>query len=221
MNLYISDINAWAPGLEDDETAWKNWASNNDSAQIEMSDAAPKLEYTSPLFRRRLSQITRMTVHVIHNLLEKTQIDKETKLVFMSFRGELSRQFSISKTLIEENVILPAPFSLSVFNTPVSSATLAFGMKGGYSVVFPAKDNFAEGFKTAVAPVLAGTEKEIILVYSDELIPEAYKDKATLESTPMAFACVVSSEKRENCVSFNDFSNVSKSPVDFLKCLLK
>ena len=162
-----------------------------------------------------------MTVHVIHNLLEKTNVSTETKIAFISLRGEVERQFSVNKGLIEDGMILPAGFSLSVFNTPVSSATLAFGLKGGYTAIYPSRNSFADAFKTAVAPVLAGTEKEIILVYADELVPEVYGDKRPAENTPLAFACLVSSEKKENCVIFDDFSSVTNSPSDFLRYVIK
>ena len=218
-NLYLSDITMWAPGLESDDAQWKEWSAGN--AEISLSNESPKLEYTSPLFRRRLSQITKMTVHVVHLLLEKSHIDKETKIVFTSQRGEIARTFSVTKDLVQENMILPASFSLSVFNTPISSATLAFGLKGGYSVIYPSKGDFSQAFKAAVAPVLAGTEKEIMLVYADELVPEAYADKRPEENIPLAFACIVSSEKKDNCIAFDDFSNVEKSPVEFLRFLLK
>lgn len=217
-DFYISAVTAWAPGLADDETAWQNWANGN--AQIEQIKDSPKLEYTDPLFRRRLSQITKMTVQVVHNLLEKTNIDKETKIVFTSLRGEIEREFTINKGLIEDGMILPAGFSLSVFNTPISSATLAFGLKGGYSVIYPSKNNFADAFKTSVAPVLAGTEKEIIFVYADEIVPELYADKRPTENIPLAFAFIISADKKENCISFRDFSSVTESPSKFLKYLL-
>ena len=218
-NLYFSDITTWAPGLQSDSELWQEWA--NDVIPINQSKEVPKLEYTDPLFRRRLSQITKMTVHVIHELIEKTHIDKETKLVFISQRGEIARTFSVTKTLIEENMILPAGFSLSVFNTPISSATLAFGLKGGYSVIYPSRGNFAYAFKAAAAPVLAGTEKQVIVVYADELVPEAYGDKWSAENYPLAFAGILSSDKKSNCISFDDFSNVPESPMEFLKLILK
>jgi len=214
-NFYISNVTAWAPGLGDDENLWRDWANNK--IQIEQIKESPKLEYTDPLFRRRLSQITKMTVHVVHNLLEKSHVNKETKIVFISLRGEIEREFTINKGLIEDGMILPAGFSLSVFNTPISSATLAFGLKGGYSVVYPSKNNFQDAFKLAVAPILAGTEKEVILVYADELVPEMYGDKRPENNTPKAFACIVSSEKKDNCICFEDFSNITSSPDDFLK----
>jgi hypothetical protein len=118
-------------------------------------------------------------------------------------------------------MILPAGFSLSVFNTPVSSATLAFGLKGGYSVLYPSENDFSQAFKTAVAPLLAGTEKEIILVYADELVPDFYGDKRPSENIPLAFACLISSQKKDNSIELDDFSDVGKSPVEFLRFLVK
>jgi hypothetical protein len=218
-NLFFSDITAWAPGLGSDSELWNEWA--NDVIPIIQSKEVPKLDYTDPLFRRRLSQITKMTVHVIHELIEKTHIDSETKLIFISQRGEISRTLSVTKNLIEDNMVLPASFSLSVFNTPVSSATLAFGLKGGYSVIYPSKGNFTDAFKTAAAPILAGTEKQVILVYADELVPDAYGDKVPEENYPFAFAGILSSVKNNNCISFDDFSNVPESPKEFLKLILK
>ncbi len=216
--LYISYLTQWAPGLGEDSELWEEWA--NDIIEILQTKESPKLEYTDPLFRRRLSQITKMTVHVIHRLLEKTHIDKETKIVFVSTRGEIEREFTINKGLIEDNMILPAGFSLSVFNTPVSSATLAFGLKGGYSVIYPSKGNFSDAFKTAVAPLLAGTEENIIFVYADELVPELYAEKRPENNYPFAFACVISNKKKEG-ICIDDFSSVSFSSFDFLKFLLK
>lgn len=230
-SCFISDVTAWAPGIGDDLQKWNEWKEGKIS--LEQTKESPKLEYTDPLFRRRLSQITKMTVHVVHNLLEKTNVDKNTKIVFVSLRGEIEREFTINKSLIEDNMILPAAFSLSVFNTPVSSATLAFGLKGGYSVIFPSKNNFADAFKSAVAPVLAGTENQIIFVYADELVPECYGDKRPEENIPCAFSFLVSAELQNE----DNFKKISKcgmeegdgnltlkdipsSPLSFLKSLL-
>lgn len=221
QNFYLADITAWAPGLGSDSDLWKRWADEDSSVVIEQTAEAPKLEYTSPLFRRRLSQITKMTVEVVHSVFEKASLSKETKLVFLSLRGEIARSLTVAKGIVEENAVLPASFSLSVFNTPISSATLAFGLKGGYSVLYPSKNDFAEAFKAAVAPVLAGTEKEIVLVYADELVPENYGDKRPAENIPLAFACTISLQKKDNCIAFDDFSNVGKSPSEFLRFLLK
>lgn len=217
--LYLSNINAWAPGLAENKEDWALWLKGE--KQINQVKEAPKLEYTDPLFRRRLSQITRMTVQVVHNLIEESKIDKETKIVFISLRGEIEREFTINEGLVEDDTILPAGFSLSVFNTPISSATLAFGLKGGYSVLYPAKNNFGDAFRTACAPVLAGTEKEVIVVYADELVPEVYGDKRPEENIPLAFAAILSSEKKEGSKELEDLSKITGSPSEFLRTVMQ
>ena len=89
--LYLSHISPWAPGLLDNKENWQKWAKGESGVQIEQTKDSPKLEYTDPLFRRRLSQISKMTIHTIHNLIESINaqnpdsFDKETKIVFCSF----------------------------------------------------------------------------------------------------------------------------------------
>jgi hypothetical protein len=224
--LYLSHISPWAPGLLDDKENWQKWANGESNVQIEQTKDSPKLEYTDPLFRRRLSQISKMTIHTIHNLIESINsqtpdsFDKETKIVFCSLRGEIEREFTINKSLIEDEMILPAGFSLSVFNTPVALATLAFKLTGGYSVLYPSKNNFAECFKTAISPILAGTEEQILFVYADELVPEVYGDMRPKENLPLSFATLISKNEIENSIELNDISNISASPIEFLKNLL-
>ena len=212
--VFISKPVMWAPGLEDDQKKWSEWLTG--AVDIEKSKAAPKLEYTDPMFRRRLSQVSKMTVHVIHGFSEKYGLDKETKVIFVSLRGEITREFSINQGIIEEKTILPAGFSLSVFNTPVALATIAFGLTGGYSAVYPSNGDFSAALKTALAPVLCGDEKEVLLVYADELVPECYG----VDSTPLSFAALLSCEKTENGVKLDDIIE-EKSPVAFLKRLLE
>ena len=212
--VFISKPVMWAPGLEDNPEKWEKWLKGEEF--IEKSNAAPKLEYTDPLFRRRLSQISRMTVHVVHSLLEKYNFDRDTKLVFVSFRGEIAREFSINRGIIEEKTILPAGFSLSVFNTPVALAAIAFGLTGGYSAVYPSKGDFSSALKTAIASVLCGEEKEIVFVYADELVPECYG----VDSIPLSFASIIKSEKAGGFIQLNDIIE-EKSQIDFLKALLK
>jgi len=212
--VFISKPVMWAPGLEDDYEKWEKWLTG--AVEIEKSKAAPKLEYTDPLFRRRLSQVSKMTVHVIHDFSEKYGLDKDTKVIFVSLRGEIAREFSINQGIIEEKTILPAGFSLSVFNTPVALASIALGLNGGYSAIYPSKGDFSYALKTAAAPVLCGSEKEVLLVYADELVPECYG----VDSTPLSFAALLSCEKNGSGVELADIVE-ERSPIDFLKVLLK
>lgn len=200
--MFVSKLCVWEPPADD-------------------LSAAPKLEWTEPIFRRRLSQLTKMTVQVVHDLFSDGTIDKSAKLVFLSFRGELEREFKVNKTLIQEESILPAAFSLSVFNAAIAQATIALGLKGGYTCVFPSGADFASGVLSAAAPVLAnGGDTKIVLVYADENVPDYYKEFLQGPNEPLAFAALLSSQKTDNSVEL-DLQKIPRTPREFIQTFKK
>ncbi len=196
--MFVSKLCVWEPPADD-------------------LSAAPKLEWTEAIFRRRLSQLTKMTVQVVHDIFSDGTLDKNAKLVFLSFRGELEREFKVNKTLIEEESILPAAFSLSVFNAAIAQATIALGLKGGYTCVFPSGADFASGVLSAAAPVLAqGGDAKTVLVYADENVPDYYKEFLKGPNEPLAFAALLSSQKTDNSVEL-DLEKIPRSPREFVQ----
>lgn len=197
MKIYISDFCSYRPSLDN-------------------LGEQPKLEYADALFRRRLSQITRMTIEVVHNLIQKNPSAKNAKLVFSSFRGEIVRQLKINKGLVEDADVMPAPFSLSVFNTPPAAATIVEGITAGYTAVYPAEDDFKSALIAAASAVFAGTEDKIIFVYADEKIPDEYKDcKSYSLDSPLAFACLLSDKKSDGAQEFDTDRENLLSPQSF------
>lgn len=178
----------------------------------------PKLEFVDSLFKRRLSQCTRMTIQVLHDLLEEVPEAKDLKQVFVSFRGEIEREFTINKGIIEDSEILPAGFSLSVFNTPIAAASLALKLKAGYSVVYPSKGDFYSAFLAASSAVLSGSEEKVVFVYADEYVPEQYGKLQPENNVGIAFACVLCATEAENSVSINytESEEALKNPLEFL-----
>ena len=172
MKIAVSNVHIWHPAEENQKEK-------------------PKLEFADPLFKRRLSQITRMTVQVLHDLVEEFPSAREYKQVFVSFRGEIEREFTINRGIIQDGEILPAGFSLSVFNAPIAAATLCLKLKSGYSVIYPSKENFRDALYAAASPVLCGSEKNVVLVYADEYVPDEYGALQPAQNKPFAFACVL------------------------------
>jgi hypothetical protein len=174
------------------------------------------------MFRRRLSQISRMTIQVIHDLMPLAQ---DTKVFFISFRGELSRQFQINKMLIEEKELSPAAFSLSVFNAPAALASMALSLKGGYSALYPGNNSFAAGLKAAVAALLCGAPKELCLVYADEEVQGEYLGlcRDAPVPAPAAFGLLLSRSPEGSGVLLpapDEDDSPKDSPLDFLRRLL-
>lgn len=219
-DLYISDVCCWAPGIVTEED-WAEWKKG--TKEIADSEDAPKLEYTSPLFRRRLSQICRMTIQVVHDLLEKTGCG-DIKQIFTSFRGEIKKEFSINEQLIKEQSILPASFSLSVFNAPIAQATLACKLKSGYTVAFPSKKDFSSLLLTACSSVLCGRDDKVMFIYADEKVPDIYYNKngclCSEDKEALAFAVVISSKQEEGYKLLSEDTLHSSSPKNFLRKLL-
>ena len=186
MKIYIGKICRWQPSEE---------------------TKIPKLEFVNPMFKRRFSQLTRMTIQVIHDVLEQDNSYSSLKIEFSSFYGEIKRQFSINKSIACDGEVSPADFSLSVFNTPVAAASIALGLKAGYSAAFSSDRNFKDLLKSASASVLCGEEEKIIFVYADEEIPEEYKSLGE-RNIPIALSFVISS------VSFSASTEIELDSFD-------
>jgi hypothetical protein len=221
-NVYVSRFASWAPGL-DSPADWEDWVRG--AKEITASGESPALNFAespwlklSPkefaLFKRRQSQISRMTLHVLHEIMP---VGENVKTVFVSFRGEITQQFKINKMLIEEGDISPSAFSQSVFNTPPALAAIALGLEAGYSAVYPGNGRFETGFQAAVAPLLSANSGELVLVYADELCPAEYGGLCPQPNRPLAFATILS--KNEPGIPVSPNSECLSSPEIFLKFL--
>jgi len=211
QKIYVSRFSAWAPGVGTRDE-WHEWALGK--REIAFDNKAPELSFAEPMFRRRLSQISKMTIQVIHDLMP---IADDIKILFTSFRGELSRQYQINKMLTEEKTLSPAIFSLSVFNTPIALATIACGLKGGYTAVYPGNNSFSSALKMAEAALLCGTAENLIFVYADEKTQSDY-DCFFNETLPaVSFALFLS---KSPCPDSIPFDAANENPFDFLKQLL-
>jgi hypothetical protein len=164
---FVSRFASWRPGPENPRES-------------------PALSFTDSNFRRRLSQISKMTIQVVHDIMP---VPHNAKMIFTSFRGDLNRQLSINKHRIEEGSLSPASFSLSVFNAPPALASIALGLKGGYTAIYPAGDSLAAAFACARARLEAEEGSALIFVYADEWRTDEY---AALSGGPaLAFALLL------------------------------
>lgn len=187
---------------------------------------APALEYLPSVFKRRLSQLCRMTIHAVHEiLLRNPALDKaKTKLVFASFRGELGQEYKVNHTFATEHIVMPAAFSLSVYNAAIAQATIAFGLTGGYTAVYPQEGNFYSALAAAAAPLLCGDEKQLLFVFGDECIAAPYKNvnlygSSSADKKPFAFAMLLNAEQGERAINIQNCKG--KSAEEFIQDLMQ
>jgi hypothetical protein len=159
------------------------------SWQPREEEPEPDINFTDPRFRRRLSMISRMTIRVLHDIMP---LPPEAKVFFVSFRGEVNQQFRINKMLITDGDILPAAFSLSVFNAPPALASMALQLTAGYTAVYPAEENFHSALSAAAASLAAGGADYTAFVYADETLVPDYRPWE--KSPALAFAALLGAE---------------------------
>ena len=208
-DIHITRLSAWALGIEGN-SQWIEWAQGR--REMGSGPGAPEIAFTDSMFRRRLSQISRMTIQVVHDLMP---LKEDTKMIFLSFRGELSKQYSINKMQIKDGSLMPAAFSLSVFNAPAALASMALGLKGGYTAIYPGGNSLTAGLNAAQAPLLAGTAEEMTFVYADEEIPPEYSGLLPERCPPFAFALLLG--RKPGLVPLP--AETGDSPLDFIKSL--
>jgi hypothetical protein len=213
-DFYITRLSAWAPGIAS-SGEWDEWALGKRNISPDIK--GPEISFTDSMFRRRLSQISKMTIQVVHDLMP---LGEDIKMFFLSFRGELSRQYQINKMLIEEKALSPAAFSLSVFNAPVALASIALGLKGGYSALYPGHNSFTSGLKAAEAALHCGAAEELVVVYADEEVPPEYRCFFQECPPPVAFALILSRIARPVSIPISSLNVEVDNPLDFLRQLL-
>lgn len=221
-NLFLKDWSSWAPGLETRED-WFAWASK--AKDIQINKNIPELKHLSSVSKRRLSQLSKMVLEVGHHLL--TGVDS-CHLIFCSRHGEINQQNKITKGLIDSGEVRPSQFSLSVFNTPVSLLSIHENITEPATVLFSGKDSLSIGLISLTSQLNALKDKDVLLIFSDEALPEDYKKLYGEVSYPYAYACLFSSCgcKKDRGIEIS-ISNISDEkvreavhPLEFLRWLI-
>jgi hypothetical protein len=185
VTLSVLSWAAWAPGLETPE-AVAAWARGETS--IRRAPDAPALEFLPALFRRRLSQLSRMVLEVGHRLGAGSG---PRPCVFSSRYGEIARQYAITADLLDAGEVSPALFSLSVFNTPAFLLSIAEKNTAPASAVYSGDWGLPAAFLDLFGLLDSGLG---LLIFADEAVPLAWAPLFPEISEPYAFGLSLSRE---------------------------
>ncbi len=175
---------AWAPGLETSED-WNAWAM--EKKHIENESLVPNLDYLPPLFRRRLSQLSKMSVHVALQCLA----DQEgLPAVFASRYGEIHNTEILLEKLHEKEPLSPAYFSMSVHNTAAGLYSIAKKVTHTVTAVAAGGSTFESGLLSAIA--LLEDYPKVLYVVGDEKLPNCYEGLVPNSPFPHALALLLS-----------------------------
>jgi len=218
--LNILGWNAWAPGLESCEE-WVVWA-KGDGPAIDR-EGSPSLDHLPSVAKRRLSQLSRMVLEVGHRVLEEAG---PIPIIFCSRFGEIGQQQKITKKMIETGEVLPAAFSFSVFNTPVSLLSIHEQIRNAASVNLSEKYCLINGLVSLISK-LQTDDGPCLIIFADESLPSEYETLTDGETRPFAMALIAeSSESPEKggleyrLLSSPPEGCTADHPLDFLRWFL-
>jgi hypothetical protein len=166
------------------------------------------------MFKRRLSQLSRMVLHTIHEVAGGRN---DVKITFCSVYGETAQQYSISKEILEKGTVSPAKFGQSVFNIPVALSTILEKNSAGYTAVCAGEKSFEEGLRDCVSALKAG-DRERIFVYGDEMLPNEFQTLAGTKNKPCSLALLLSAEQSSGSILMPQ--KLFGSAQDFLNAVL-
>jgi hypothetical protein len=182
---HVMAWSAWAPGVES-PSQWTEWAAG--VRGIQRTDAAPPLGHLPSLFKRRLSQVTRMVLHVGHELCAGR---KDVKTVFASEYGEISQQIKLTTSLVESGQVAPSAFSLSVFNAPVALLSMAEKNTERAAALHAGPSSFEAALWDAVATLEHHGDPKIMMVVADEMIPPPFDELSSPRNVPYALGLLL------------------------------
>jgi hypothetical protein len=172
-DFILSKWSAWAPGIE----------SLDDSLITDASVGAPKS--IPNMLLRRLTPLARAVFNVADQCVNKGEA---LPVVFSSAHGEICKSLTMLKAIQSEDELSPVAFSLSVHNAIAGLFSIAYGNTQEITVIASGQEGIAPAFIDALGMLHAG-EKEVLMVFYDEPIPDFYPVEPFKLSVP--FPCVL------------------------------
>lgn len=186
MNSFsILQYYGWAPGLEsmNDTLLWAEG-----KKKILDEPLSPDISHLPPIARRRLSQLSKMVLHVGHHLLG----NEEIPTILCSQYGEINQQYKITKGILIDGEVRPSNFSLSVFNTPLSLLSIHEKNHKSNSVLLGGASGLVNGLVAGLSRLNSSSDSRVLLIFADESLPEEYRILEKVEPKAYAFGLVLS-----------------------------
>ena len=193
--VFLKGWSAWAPGLETIETQ-REWAAGR--AAIRQAADAPPLSFLPMLFRRRLSQLSKMVLQVGHALAGD---GGNPSLVFASRFGEVNKQFQITDALIASGEVSPGVFSLSVFNAPVFLLSIAEHIHAAGNALYTRDRGAVVAMMEALGILLRPESRDCLVLFGEEYLPAPYRTLVVDVPEPYAFGMLISRESAAGCIT--------------------
>lgn len=180
VSFSIAASGAWAPGIETQE-AWLAWA---DDFFLINGNAEPPVRAMPAMLRRRAGFLGKMALEVAYQCLgNRTAVS----MVFCSRHGEASRSVELLADLVQNELLSPASFGLSVHNAIGGLFTIARDDQAN-TIALGAGVSTIEHAVIEACGLLADGEPAVLLVAYDNVVPPVYSSFQDCVEQPHAWA---------------------------------
>ena len=193
LKFGIEHWDAWMPGIRHKDS-WRAKLSSIESGSVADPFADVEYQHLKPKQRRRLSDISKITLDVAFEVMGGHQ---QIPTVFASRRGEVNRMAGLLRDICAGDEASPMAFSLSVHNTASGLFSIQSDNQAPSTAIAAGHDTVAAALIEACSQLACGQER-VLLVISEDRMPEIYRNFAAEEEQPVAAAFMLTNAEQFN-----------------------
>jgi len=167
---------AWTPRFTT-ALEWREWISNKElpDESIFVGEATPAIDFIPIAMRKKLSQLTKVSLHVAHHCLTaEERLSMAT--IFASRHGESAITAELLDSIAKDEPLSPMGFSRSVHNTASGLFGIIERNQAPTTALAAGDESFAAGLiETALQIASDSSATPRLLVYADERIPVSFQ----------------------------------------------
>lgn len=219
MKFAIEKCVAWYGNIRTTED-WQLWAKGE--LDYSPEDDLPPLKQIPPMQRRRLSQFAKLTFHCILESLGDNLSD--IPCVFSSRHGDLHKTAKLIEDVATKSDLSPTNFGLSVHNAVAGLYSIFAKNKQAMTAISAGQDSLMMAIVDAYAKLESQNLDQVLVVYTDQIVPEQYNQFVSDKEQTLAIAFVLSKAQPDSSMSLsfepqttNHQEDESFQPLEFLK----
>ncbi len=178
MFVSLAEWKAWSPGI-DTPSKWNSFFAGQVNFDF---DQLPDVNFLPPLFRRKLTPLSRMVFATVNQLADQAPL-KNAPIIFASRHGELDISIDLINAEINNTPLSPAKFSFSVHNSPAGLLSIHYQNTAPTNALAAGKKTLQ--MSLIEAENILNEWDNCLLIYADLPLVETYKEFRDEEEFPI------------------------------------
>ncbi|MGB1199937.1 MAG: beta-ketoacyl synthase chain length factor [Cognaticolwellia aestuarii] len=179
----------------------------------------PTLDWLTAMQRRRLSRFAKLSLHAAFQASQLASVtDVPLSMVFSSRHGDLHKTNGLLNDIAGQNGLSPTAFSLSVHNAAAGLYSIFTDNTQQHNAISAGKDSIFMALADAYTRLKTTDCQQVLVVHTDQVLPDDYLRFADEDQVDHAVAFVVSLAGNSDVNTVNKLSlSATPSEIDSQK----